>query len=234
MAIYAAMIDRMDQNIGKLVETLKAHNWLEDTLILFLDDNGGCAEGGTLGNYKPEQLGTKQGYGAPAYGTCWANASNTPFRRYKHWVHEGGMGSPLIAHWPAGIPKKLRSAITHQYGYLPDLMATCVELAGATYPRRFKEKEILPLEGKSLVPLLRGEDQRIHPEPICWEHEGNRAVRDGKWKLVCLGRGPWELYDMDADRTELNDLAQQHPAKVAEMSAVWHAWARRCGVRVGK
>jgi len=230
MAIYAAMIDRMDRNIGELVETLKAHDWFENTLILFLDDNGGCAEGGTLGNYSPQQLGTRKGYGPPMYGACWANASNTPFRRYKHWVHEGGMSSPLIAHSPAGIPGKLHGTITHQYGYLPDLMATCVELAGAGYPAEFRGAPILPMEGKSLLPLLRGESRRIHPEPICWEHERNRAVRDGKWKLVSAGGGRWELYDMEHDRTESNDLARDQPRKVKELAEAWNAWAARCGV----
>ena len=166
------------------------------------------------------------------YGACWANASNTPFRRYKHWVHEGGMSTPLIAHWPAGIPRAINGRFTHHYGYLPDLMATCVDVSGASYPTEFQGNTILPMEGESLLPLLKGENRSVHTKPICWEHEGNRAVRAGRWKLVRTNRADWELYDIAADRTETNNLAETHPEKVEELSAVWEAWAKRCGVRL--
>ena len=128
-----------------------------------------------------------------AYGLPWANASNTPFRRYKHWVHEGGSSTPLIAHWPAGIPEERRNKFEHQPGHLIDLMATCVDVGGAKYPEKFNGKEITPRQGVSLQPAFLGKPLS-RSQPIFWEHEGNRALRDGKWKLVAKGaNGPWEL-----------------------------------------
>jgi len=162
-----------------------------------------------------------------AYGEAWANVSNTPFREYKHWVHEGGIATPLIAHWPRGIRR--RGEIEHQSGQVIDIMATCVELAAARYPSEHEGNEILPLEGVSLVPAFSG--KTVQRDGLYWEHEGNRAIRAGKWKLVAKGpAGPWELYDMDRDRTELHDLAAQYPKRVADMAAQWEAWARRAGV----
>ena len=166
-----------------------------------------------------------------AYGPPWANVSNTPFRYYKHWVHEGGISTPLIAHWPAGITAA--GEWTDEPSHLIDIMATCLDVAGAHYPETFDGNAITPLEGKSLAPLFRGEPPDSH-EAIYWEHEGNRAIRMGKWKLVSKWSPPennrWELYDIDADRSELNDLAEQMPERVAEMSAKWQAWANRAGV----
>jgi arylsulfatase len=162
-----------------------------------------------------------------AYGIGWANVSNTPFRYYKHFVHEGGISTPLIAHWPAGIRRQ--GELEHQPGHLIDIMATCVDLAGATYPAEFKGNPITPMEGRSLAPAFQG--QPIQREGIYWEHEGNRAVRVGKWKLVAKGpKGPWELYDMEADRTELADLAAAQPERAAQMAALWQAWAERAKV----
>jgi arylsulfatase len=146
---------------------------------------------------------------------------------YKHWVHEGGISSPLIVHWPNRI--KETGALRNQPGHVIDIMATCVDIAGANYPTRFKGQEIQPMEGKSLAPAFAGKS--IEREAIYWEHEGNRAIRKGKWKLVAKGRkGPWELYDMEADRTETNDLAEQHPDRVKEMADMWQAWAERANV----
>jgi arylsulfatase len=146
---------------------------------------------------------------------------------YKHWVHEGGIASPLIVHWPKRI--KDGGALRHEPGHVIDIMATCVELAGAEYPSRCRGREIQALEGRSLLPVFQG--RSIDREAIYWEHEGNRAVRRGKWKLVAKGRkGPWELYDMAADRTETNDLAGVHPDRVKEMAAMWQAWAERTNV----
>jgi arylsulfatase len=138
-----------------------------------------------------------------SYGLSWANASNTPFRRYKHWVHEGGIATPLIAYWPAVI--KNAGSLTHQTGHIIDIMATCLDIAGIKYPKIFKGKELIPLEGKSLLPIFKGRSREGH-EAIYWEHEGNRAVRQDKWKLVAAHKGPWELYDLEADRTELHSL----------------------------
>jgi arylsulfatase A-like enzyme len=180
----------------------------------------------------------RQGYGVLpgagdtfiAYGEAWANVSNTPFREYKHWVHEGGISTPLIAHWPAGIPAQRHAALEPQPAHLIDLMATCVDLAGATYPSEFAGQAIQPMEGVSLVPALDGQPL-ARVQPIFWEHEGNRAIRVGPWKLVAKHRGNWELYNMTSDRTEMHDLAAQHPDRVQAMAAQWQAWADRVGVR---
>ena len=225
MAIYAAQIDCVDQGVGRIVAALETTGRLENTLLFFLADNGGCAEGGIWGfdRKRGGELGTDKSFSS--YGLSWANASNTPFRRYKHWVHEGGIATPLVAHWPAHI--KSKGELRHQPGHLIDIMATCVDVAGAAYPTRYKGNEIQPMEGKSLVPAFDGKP--IEREAIYWEHEGNRAVRVGKWKLVSKYPGPWELYDLEADRTELHDLADQHPDKVKELAALWHAWAQRVG-----
>jgi arylsulfatase len=161
-----------------------------------------------------------------AYGINWANVSNTPFREYKHFVHEGGISTPLVAHWPQGIDRA--GEIEGQPGHLIDLMATCVDLADATYPPEGAVGEIHPLEGRSLAPAFAGET--VDREALYWEHEGNRAVRVGDWKLVAKEDQPWELYDLGADRTEQHDLAAAMPDKVRELSALWDAWAERCHV----
>ena len=223
MAIYAAQVDRMDQNVGKIVEELKKRNRLDNTLLLFLSDNGGCAEGGMLGGQPADMLGTDKGY-MLSYGQAWANVSNTPFRTYKHWVHEGGISTPLIAHWPARITRK--GVFEKQPGHLIDLMATCVDVAGAAYPKEYHGQKILPMEGRSLVPAFT--NQPIQRDAIFWEHEGNRALRVGDWKLVAKGpQGAWELYDMSKDRTELHDLAETQPDRVKQMVTTWEAWAKR-------
>ena len=265
MEVYAAMIDRMDAGIGKLVSELKRTGQLENTLILFMQDNGGCAEvmgrsgnaehpnierpaSPTLPKMKPEDFAfagsvpkqTRDGFPVRmgpkvfpgpadtyiAYGRGWANVSNTPFREYKHWVHEGGISTPLIAHWPRGIsaPGERRK----QPGHLVDIMATCVELAGAEYPAKVGEDSITPLEGKSLVPAF--VNGIIKREAIYWEHEGNRAVRSGDLKLVAKHNQKWELYDIATDRVEARDLAGQMPDKVKLLSALYDAWAKRAQV----
>lgn len=225
MAVYAAQIDRMDQNIGKLISALKKRNELDDTLILFLADNGGCAEGGQFGfTRKFGPTGTGQSYAS--YGLCWANASNTPFRRYKKWVHEGGISTPLVAHWPNGI--KSKNEFRNQVGHVIDLMPTCLELAGAEYPSEYDGHKIKLLEGKSLVPAF--SDQPIPRDALYWEHEGNRAVRVGKWKLVSKHPDKWELYDLEKDRSELNNLASTYPDKVEELRKMYNQWAKRAEV----
>ncbi len=225
MAIYAAMVDRMDQNIGRVVQQLDEVGDLENTLILFLSDNGGCAEGGKFGGGPAEQLGTEEGYFL-TYGKSWANASNTPFQKYKHWVHEGGIATPLIAHWPERI--KRGGEVTHEIGHIIDLMATCTDVAGAAYPEDYNGNRIPPLEGTSLIPAF--DRKPLQREPLFWEHEGNRAVRIGKWKLVAAHNKTWQLYDMTADRTETNDLAPTQPDIHDDMLRRYDKWAKRCGV----
>jgi len=260
MEAYAAMVDAMDQGIGRIVDSLKNSDQLDNTLILYLQDNGGCAEGmGRQGKVritggdpdarqpmKPGELQRdmipkwtrdgkpmRQGVGVmpgPAdtyigYGRGWANVSNTPFREYKHWVHEGGAATPLIAHWPNGIPTARHGQFERQPGHLIDLMATCVDLAGATYPTRHNGKPITPMQGVSLRPAFLGQDLG-RTDPIFNEHEGNRSIRIGQWKLVAKGaRGPWELYDMQADRSEMHDLADKHPDRAQAMADRWEQWA---------
>ncbi len=225
MAVYAAQIDCMDQDIGRIISAVKKAGRLDNTLIMFLSDNGGCAEGISRKKKDIELLGTDDSF--ESYRINWANASNTPFRLYKHWVHEGGIATPLIVHWPRGI--KARGQLRHQPGHVIDIMATCLDITGATYPRKYKGNKIVGLEGKSLVPAF--ENKRIGREAIYWEHEGNRAIRVGKWKLVAKGvQGPWELYDLEVDRTELNNLAQKYPDRVKKMAAMWQKWAERADV----
>jgi len=227
MAIYAAMVDHLDQGVGRLVKTLEETGQLDNTLLIFLADNGGCAESGIYGfsreNCEESVLGSRVSF--PSYGACWANLSNTPFRRYKHDTFAGGMSSPFLVHWPSRIPAG--GQIRRQVGHLVDIMPTIVEVAGATYPREYRDEKILPMEGISLVPAL--QDQPLtRTAPLCWEHHGNRAVLDGQWKIVAdTAQGAWELYDVDADRTELHNLAAAQPERVARMSAMWDAWAER-------
>ena len=261
MEVYAAQIDRMDQGIGRIIGSLEQSGQLENTLIIFLADNGGCAEevetswplvdmhiarartrdGGEvlLGNDPKVMPGPENTY--QSCGVPWANLSNTPFRMYKHWIHEGGIATPFIVHWPEGI--KQAGEFRHQPAQLTDVMATILDISGAAYPESYKGHNILPCEGSSLVPVFGNQD--THRGLLFWEHEGNAAVREGKWKLVknfsaCSSatpgfdppgqRGDWELYDMEQDRTEMHDLAQQFPERVKAMSAAYQQWAERCGV----
>ena len=161
-----------------------------------------------------------------SYGTAWANLSNAPFRFYKHWAHEGGISTPLIMHWPQGISD--RGDLRHTPGYLPDIMATILDVAQTAYPSTLAGREILPLEGYSLQQAFKA-DLASRP-PMFWEHEGNAAMRLGHWKLVRDHPNAWELYNMEEDRTELHNLAKQEPERVAAMSLEYEAWAKRCGV----
>jgi arylsulfatase len=243
MAAYAAMIGHLDQGVGKIMSEIKSKNIDRNTLVIFLSDNGACNEVVQPGWYdvpsqtrdgRPVKVGNQDTsvMAGPvdvwqSYGTPWANVSDTPFRLYKHYTHEGGISSPFIVNWPAGVRK--RGELTRQLGHITDIMPTLLEVAGATYPREFKSQPILPLEGKSLLPILAGQE-RPDTTPIFWEHEGNRAVRSGQWKLVSRYPGAWELYDVQADRTELHDLAGEHPEKVQALTALYDQWAQRCGV----
>ncbi len=261
MEVYAAMVHRMDQGIGRLVQTLRTAGELDNTLLVYLQDNGGCAEGigrngrgaarasgptlppiprdALLDAVAPKQ--TRDGYPVRqgegvlpgpqdtyvAYGPHWANVSNTPFREYKHWVHEGGIATPLIVHWPAGIAA--RGELRHEPGHLVDILPTCLDAAAARYPRVVSGHAIQQTEGRSLLPAFSG--RPLERDALYWEHEGNRAVRAGNWKLVAKGpRGPWELYDLAADRTETRDLAHAEPVRVRDLALKWEQWARRARV----
>jgi arylsulfatase len=270
MEVYAAMIDNMDQGIGRIVSELKRQGQLDNTLIMFLQDNGGCAEG--FGRYTPKNpyrtdykpLGIdglqnkiwppmqtrdgrplRVGPGVMAgpedtfigYGRGWANVSNTPFREYKHWAHEGGISTPLIVHWPAGTSKNRRGTLERQPGHVIDIMATCVNVAGMEFPTTHAGHELIGLEGVSLKPVLSGKSLK-RTDAIYFEHHLNCAIRDGDWKLVRKGQtgNPaklmnWELYNMSTDRSELKDLAGEYPEKVQELSAKWESWAVRANVK---
>ena len=232
MSVYAGMIDCIDQNIGKLVQCLGNMGILDNTLIMFLSDNGACWETGAFGfdwnikyslqKYKElNEIGTAKSF--VSYGRCWSNAGNTPFRLHKHWVHEGGISTPLIAYWPSGITEK--GKISEEIGHVVDIMATCLDVSGAEYPEAFKGNQILPLEGKSLAPVFADKKREGH-EFIGWEHEGNRAILKDNWKLVSAYPDEWELYDLEDDRTETNNLAKNHPLKRIEMEKLYQEWAR--------
>ncbi len=221
MAIYAAQVDCADQGIGRIIERLKTLGQLDDTIVFLLADNGACAE---IVENKKGALGTDDSFNS--YGLSWANVSNTPFREYKHWVHEGGISTPLIVQWPAGISNPGR--ISHQLAHIIDIMATCVDVSGATYPEIYNGNPIAPFEGKSFAPAFSGTP--VDRGMLYWEHEGNRAVRENEWKLVSKKNKRWELYNMERDRSELNNLAGQHPGRVAEMAVAWDHWAKRCQV----
>ncbi|MBM3858712.1 MAG: arylsulfatase [Verrucomicrobia bacterium] len=227
MVIYAAQIDCIDQNVGRLVAKLKELGQFDNTLILFLSDNGCSAEGGPGGfsRGKPgAPIGTGLSYAST--GLEWANVANTPFRKFKMDTHEGGIATPLIAHWPAGIAA--RGEWRRQPGHVIDLMPSLLEVAGAKFPAQVNGRPLLPLEGVSLAPAFRNES--LTRRALFWEHQGNKAVRQDNWKAVGSKQGAWELYDLRSDPTETRDLAAQHPENTREMAALWKAWADRCGV----
>lgn len=243
MAAYAAMVDRMDQSIGRLVAYLKRTDQFDNTLILFLSDNGGCAEfmaeDGWAKYYPTEHLDgrriamgnhTHLMPGDPltfmSYDLPWANASNAPFRLFKHWVHEGGISTPLVAHWPDGIRS---SQIAHMPLHVVDVLPTLLEVTGSPYPSELGGHEIQRVDGESFADVFAGKLWE-REQPIFWEHEGNCAVRLGEFKLVRKHGQPWELYDMDVDRTELSDLSGRNPPLEHQLQAEFEHWATRCGV----
>ncbi|MEI6589412.1 MAG: arylsulfatase [Verrucomicrobiota bacterium] len=225
MAVYAACVSHMDKAIGRLITALKERKLYDNTLILFMSDNGGNAEAGPNGQADGKIIGNADSY--VRCGESWANLENTPFRLYKHFNHEGGVSTPLIAHWPLGI--KSHGELRLEPGHLIDIMPTCVEISGAHYPQSYKGNLILPMEGKSLMAAFKNEP--FEREAIYWEHEGNAAVRVGDWKLVRYHRdGDWELYNMKVDRTELNNLSYTEPQRVKDLEKLWTAWAYRTHV----
>jgi arylsulfatase A-like enzyme len=243
MAVYAAMIEQMDRGVGAMLEAIAARVDRDNTVLLFLSDNGGCAEEIFASGNAAEDFPRQTRAGAPvrpgneptirpgpedtyaSYGMEWAGYSNTPFRLYKSFVHEGGISTPLIVWWPS----KIKAAIAHEPGHIIDIMPTLLEMARATYPADYKDNPILPMAGRSLTPVLAG-GSRAETSYV-WEHEGNRAIRRGDWKLVSRLPGEWELYDLKKDRTETNDLSRQMPAKVAELTALYEKEAQRTGIQ---
>lgn len=238
MAVYAAMVDHLDRALGRVVSDLNRHGQLDQTLILFLSDNGACWEWDPFGfdtvsgprnilhtDDDLRKVGGPESY--ISYGSGWANAGNTPWRLYKHFNHEGGIRTPLIIHWPARV--KAHGELRNQVGHIIDIMPTLVAVVGGKYPDKRGTVRIQPMEGESLLPALDNKPLR-RSAPLFFEHEGSRAVRDGKWKLVSLSGNEWELYDLDTDPTEMRDLAGKMPDKARTMAALWEAWARRCHV----
>jgi len=237
MAVYCAQVNRLDWNVGRLLATLRERGMFDNTLIVFLSDNGACAEPYTdLGGGQQQQVNNPTAYGPISYGQGWANVSDTPYRRFKSMLHEGGIAAPFIVHWPAGL-KTARGSLNATPGYIADIMPTFMEVSGATYPTECKGEAITPLEGRSLVPLLTGA-ATLPPRVLCWEQYGFKAIRDGDLKAVFSpkemydhhGSGRWELYDLAKDRTELHDLAAERPEDLKRLQAEWTAWAERAQV----
>jgi arylsulfatase len=245
MEVYAAQVDAMDQAVGRILEKVKQIGRADHTLVLFLSlsgasgdelaatwqapyhipdktHTGGAVQVGNSTDFLPGTEDTFQSYGVP-----WANVSNTPFRLYKRSACEGGIASPLVVRWPAVI--RTGKQLTAQVAHVIDIVPTCLEAAGKQYTGDYHGYKILPLEGESLLPIFRQRSTTLR-NPLCWEHEGNRAVREGKWKLVARNQGPWELYDLEADRTELKNLAAAEPARVARLAEFYDAWAKRAHV----
>jgi len=246
MEVYAAQVSRMDEGIGRLLDRLTELDRLDNTIVLFLSDNGGCAEEldrEFVEAFVPLDDETKDGEPVvsgnvvgvipgpestyASYGRSWANLSNTPFREYKHWVHEGGISTPLLLHWPDGTVGAGR--LEHTPFQLVDILPSLLEAAGADYPTTRSGTSVPPAGGRSMLPVVRGEASDAE-RALFWEHEGNAGVRRGPWKLVRKHAQDWELYDMVTDRTELVDLSGREPEMVRELSAAYDEWGRRCGV----
>ncbi len=223
MAVYAAMIDRMDQNIGRLLQKVAELGEWDNTIIMFLSDNGACAE---IAEFTPGiPPGSVESY--RSLNLPWANVTNTPFRKFKNHDFEGGICTPFIVHYPDMIKSQI---ITDQPGHMIDIMATCLELSLTMYPDSFNGYRVLELEGKSLVPILKG-NQREEHDIICWQWANSCGIRKGKWKCVGYINSNWELYDLDQDRTELNDQATQFPGIVADLDSLYHNWAKKTGAK---
>lgn len=237
MEVYAAMIDCLDQGVGRLLAALEKTGQADNTLVMFLSDNGGCASYPPYGNrevdaahaaYNQSPVGGKDTYDFCAPGWGWAQCA--PFRRFKVWTYEGGISTPFIARWPRVIQAGTQ---TDQVGHVVDFMPTLLELSGADYPATRSGKPVPATEGKSLLPIFRGQHRPGH-DHVCWHLFGNRAIRKGDWKLVWGVTGKrWELYNMKTDRTETTDLSGQFPDRVAEMKQLWRDWADQTGVPLG-
>ncbi|QDT07880.1 Arylsulfatase [Rubripirellula lacrimiformis] len=223
--VYAAMVDRLDKNIGRVIADLEQHDELDNTLILFFSDNGACPyDHDRTPGVAPGPVDSDI-----AYDARWANMCNTPLRLYKQYAHEGGSATPMIAHWPAKI--KAAGSISKYTGHIVDVMPTVVELAATTYPAQAHGSDVLPMQGVSLVPALTGRQSERTDSPIYWEYSGNHAVRDGQWKLVAQRNRDWELYDLSTDRSETTDVSADHPQRVIAMAQAYDQWAQRTGAK---
>ena len=236
------MVEGVDHGVGQIIEHLKSTNDFENTLILFLSDNGACYEWGPFGFDGKSRLGKTTmrtgdqlreigGRGThQSYGSAWANLGNTPFRLYKHFTHEGGISTPMIAHWPEGIKKN--SNWVREPAHVMDIMPTLIEVAGATYPQSLDGNQITPVEGTSLLPAMRG--KHLPERAIGFDHQAAHAFRKGDWKAVYAKRMPhelkWELYNLAEDRCEMNNLAEVYPVRLQKMVSEWEDWARHVGV----
>jgi arylsulfatase len=218
MAIHAAMVHRIDIEIGRVVDRLKAMGAFDNTLIFFLSDNGASAEQMNRGDMHDPAAPPGSARTFLCLGPGWSSASNAPLRLHKSWVHEGGIATPLVVHWPRGIAA--RGEIRHNPGHLIDLAPTILELAGGRWPAEFAGKPVPAAPGKSLVPAF-ATDGSVTRDYLWWYHIGNRAIRVGDWKLVAAGESPWELYDVRLDRSETKNLAAEHPDKVKELDQAW-------------
>jgi arylsulfatase A-like enzyme len=233
MAIYAAQIHRMDQGIGELMQQLEEMGEVDNTIVMFLSDNGGSGEYDPMGsdfwgNFWDGEARPGSGESYHSYGASWANLSNTPFRYYKKDTYEGGIATPFIISWPKQIKNK--GSISHQPGHINDVMTSICDITGIEYPETYKGNKITPMPGNSFAPILRGEDV-LNNDPIFWEHNGNQAVRKGDWKLVAKKGKPWELYNLSEDRTETNNLVEQETARVNQLKESYKNWAEKVGVK---
>jgi len=222
MAAFGAVVHRLDLEIGRVIDHLQERGMLDNTLVLFMSDNGACPFDRTRG--RGQQLRPWDPASYWCYDTGWAHVGNTPFRLYKQNQHEGGITSPTIVHWPAGLRTEPGS-ITNQPAHLIDVMATAIDLGGAAYPEVNLEGPVQPLQGLSLAPILRGQQREAH-DALYFRYTDNRALRVGDMKLVSFRGSPWELYNLSTDRTELHDLAADRPQTVQEMSELWHRMAQ--------
>lgn len=219
MAVHAAMVDRLDREIGRIIEKLKQSKKFDDTLILFLSDNGASAEIMVRGDGHDPHAECGTGATFLSLGPGWSSLCNTPFRRHKTWVHEGGISTPLVVSWPRGIAGK--GELRHIPGHVIDVVPTVLELAGENFADTAGKRKAPPPPGRSLVPVF-AKDSPIARDSLWWQHEGNRALRVGDWKIVAAGKeSPWELYDLKSDRTETRNLAKEHPEKVKELAELW-------------
>lgn len=241
MAVHAAMVDRIDQGVGKIVDELKKNGEYENTIIMFLSDNGASPEeyfnpgfdrpsetrdGEKIKYRNIKDYGKETTWGY--FGQPWASAVNTPFRYWKKESFEGGCHTPLIVHWPKGLKTK-PGTLTDQPGHIIDILPTCLDLTGAHYPEIYNGNKITPMEGKSLAPIFEGREREGH-KYLFFEHMGGRAVRAGNWKLVALPGQPWELYNIADDKTETNNLIDKYPEKARELESKWHGWAKKVGL----